>query len=289
VLTSAFQVVDDYESQRSGRVADDMLGVTVLTRSQPAGFDVVASPSAAYLVPDLLGFSLATREGGEIGHQQYKLLDRGVIYCVVGAVDRLAQADPYAGWRQETPFAAGEAAVPVVDPPEGASRLQALLGEPSIDSAREAQELPVDAPVAAIATRVAQISGLDDARLARLFGVERETFCRWRTGALANPRVGNRRRLGLLLRLLEDLRARDVNVNSWLLNRAAVDELTPYDLLARGRIGEVAQLAVAIGADVVETDDRRVSVREATDQGLLVFDDDDQWTVVNVEGEPHDR
>ena len=91
------------------------------------------------------------------------------------------------------------------------------------------------------------------------------------------------------MRLLEDLDRRQVHINNWLLNQLHTGDLTPYDLFAQGRIDEVAHLAVAIGVDVVEGDTSPLSVGEATDQGLLVFDDDDQWAVVNVEGEQHDR
>ncbi|MFX4427843.1 hypothetical protein ABTA68_19650, partial [Acinetobacter baumannii] len=88
------------------------------------------------------------------------------------------------------------------------------------------------------------------------FKIERETFCRWRSGALANPRVGNRRRLGLLLALLEEMAGREVNIKDWLLNFTTPEGLTPYQLLDRGRIDEVAYLASSVGEPGVERDAR---------------------------------
>jgi hypothetical protein len=79
--------------------------------------------------------------------------------------------------------------------------------------------------------------------------VARETFQRWRTGELTNPNVGNRRRLGLLLRLLEDLEGREVRVDQWLRNVSAIDGLTPYELLERGRLDDVEHLAAQVPRD----------------------------------------
>ena len=87
--------------------------------------------------------------------------------------------------------------------------------------------LPADASVAEIATRIAGISNLSDGDLAQLFGVARETFQRWRTGELTKPTRANRRRLGLLLRLLADLDRREVQVSEWLRNVTVIDDLTP--------------------------------------------------------------
>lgn len=125
----------------------------------------------------------------------------------------------------------------------------------------------IDSSIAAIASRIYEISGLDDGLLAALFKVQRETFNRWRTGVLTNPRRGNRRRLTLLLRLFEDLAAREIPTRDWLLNTIDEEERTPYDLLARGRIDKVAHLAAAIG---VPAPIRALDVHE----GELVFGDD---------------
>lgn len=124
------------------------------------------------------------------------------------------------------------------------------------DEATTVESLAPDASVAEVASRIAALSELSDELLASLFKVERETFCRWRTGVLTNPRVGNRRRLGLLLALLEDLTGRQVNIKDWLLNSVTPQALTPYQLLERGRIDEVAFLAASIGEPSVDRDTR---------------------------------
>ena len=136
------------------------------------------------------------------------------------------------------------------------------------------EPLRPDAPVADIASRVASLTGLGDEQLAHLFKVERETFCRWRTGVLTNPRIGNRRRLGLFLSLLEDLAGREVNIKNWLLNHATVDGLTPYQLLEEGRIDDVAYLASSLGEPVTVRDPR---VSTGQERETLVFGDDDVW------------
>lgn len=100
-----------------------------------------------------------------------------------------------------------------------------------------------DASIAEIATRIAEITGLNDGELARVFKVARETFQRWRTGELTNPNVANRRRLGLLLRMVDDLAGREVRVDQWLRNVSDIESLTPYDLLERGRLDDVEYLA----------------------------------------------
>jgi hypothetical protein len=145
------------------------------------------------------------------------------------------------------------------------------------------ESVPADAPVSDVASRIAALSAMSDELLADLFKVERETFCRWRTGALPNPRVGNRRRLGRLLRLLEDLSARDINIKDWLLNSITPYGATPYQLLARGRIDDVAFLATAIGEEEVQRDSR-LSVAEEPES--LQFGDDDSW---DYESPEHDE
>jgi hypothetical protein len=150
------------------------------------------------------------------------------------------------------------------------------LATPKLDTSPTATEnsLPEDAPVADVASRIAALSGLNDELLAELFKVERETFCRWRTGALANPRVGNRRRLGLLLMLLDDLAERQVTAKDWLLNHVTPQGLTPYQLLERGQIDEVAFLAASLGESPLDRDAR---VADRAEPEPLVFGDDDAW------------
>lgn len=129
--------------------------------------------------------------------------------------------------------------------------------------ASEPRTIGADASIAEIATRIAEITGLSDGELARVFKVARETFQRWRTGELTNPNVGNRRRLGLLLRLLDDLEGREVRVDQWLRNVSAIDSLTPYELLERGRLDDVEHLAARVPRE-------GVSEQVLADDGLPV-------------------
>jgi hypothetical protein len=134
--------------------------------------------------------------------------------------------------------------------------------------------LAPDAPVSAIASRIARLTELGDEMLADLFKVERETFCRWRTGTLTNPRPANRRRLSLLLSVLEDLADRDIAIRDWLLNYTTAEALSPYQLLEAGRIDDVAYLATTLAEAAVARDDRVALGREPEP---LEFGDDDTW------------
>jgi hypothetical protein len=120
-----------------------------------------------------------------------------------------------------------------------------VLAEPG----RESPTLRDDATAAEIATRISELSGLSDAELARLFRVARETFQRWRTGELSSPTPPNRRRLNLLVGILTDLAARQVVVQDWLRNVSTIDALTPYELLAHGRIDAVENLAAQVAGE----------------------------------------
>lgn len=137
-------------------------------------------------------------------------------------VDLLEDAPAFAGAEARTAGASADVVAPVLPRPAA------------------------DASVAEIAARIAAITGFTDSELARVFRVARETFQRWRTGELTNPHIGNRRRLGLLLRLLDDLNDRDIRVDQWLRNVSAIDSLTPYELLERGRLDDVEYLAAQI-------------------------------------------
>jgi hypothetical protein len=157
-----------------------------------------------------------------------------------------------------------------------------------------------DASVAEIASRIAELSGLTDGELARVFRVARETFQRWRTGELANPNPANRRRLGLLNRLLEDLEQRDVKVDQWLRNVSEIEDLTPYDLLERGRLDDVEFLAAHVqprsqpkgdtapdGSPVTRASGYPVFVpRREEPVTDLIAEDDEGWD--EVETEPAD-
>jgi hypothetical protein len=143
-------------------------------------------------------------------------------------VDLLEDAPAFAGVEAGTRSGRADVAIPVMPRPAA------------------------DASVAEIASRIAAISGLTDGELARVFRVARETFQRWRTGELTKPNVGNRRRLGLLLRLLDDLVDREVRVDQWLRNVSAIDRLTPYELLERGRLDDVEYLAAQVPGGALE-------------------------------------
>lgn len=169
---------------------------------------------------------------------------------------------------------------------------------PALDlNAEPPPKLSADAPVAEIAMRIAGISSLNDGELARVFRVARETFQRWRTGELTNPNVANRRRLGLLHRLLDDVAGRDVRVDQWLRNVSDIENLTPYELLERGRLDDVEYLAAQLptgsppqlgtapdGSPVTRADAPPAFARRR-DESLadLALDDEEGWEDVEAE------
>ena len=325
---STFQFVDDYEMSHVARPKSEPSGVALLMGSHGGWLDIVPSPSASYLLPDLAEFSPVRKESARFGNGQIKLQDQCVIYVMVGPEDNsgaymglsapmraapsvelvvapglfgsAAIVESIGGGSLQLPSMSDVAPQAIVEPglvetrasvmdAEALANVAGVTRQESVEAGvTKVAILAADASVAEIASRIAKLSGLDDGRLSKLFKVERETFCRWRTGALTNPRDGNRRRLGLLLRVLEDLSERRVQVRNWLLNQAPGGGLTPYELLERGRIDEVAYLAASIGAEAAERDQKPRSVSEATDKGMLVFDDDDQWTIVDLEDTQHD-
>lgn len=270
-------------------------GVRVVVRGDGRWVDVVASPSSSYLLPDLAEFSLVKREARLAGMSRIMLCGNTV------RVDKLSDSVDDAGLRPLSQVAGdwglglGPPSTSSIvgvggkllmrrtfDRPVGLpaerrratrSRVMATAPEP-IAATPAILPLAADAPVAAVASRIAALAELGDERLADLFKVERETFCRWRTGALANPRLGNRRRLSLLLSLLEDLSTRGVRIRDWLLNHTTAEGLTPYQLMEQGKIDEVAYLASALGEPVTSRDARVAFGRE---EAPLEFGDDDVW------------
>jgi hypothetical protein len=159
----------------------------------------------------------------------------GALGCIIGVGPPVVAPTP-------------EASGVIVGLLEDASTCRRTLEtDPILESSTAApQTIGADASIAEIATRIAAITGLNDGELARVFKVARETFQRWRTGELTKPNVANRRRLGLLHRLLEDLADREVRVNQWLHNVSDIESLTPYDLLERGRLDDVEYLAARL-------------------------------------------
>ena len=49
--------------------------------------------------------------------------------------------------------------------------------------------------------------------------------------------------------LLTDLASRDVRVDQWLRNVSDIEDLTPYELLERGRLDDIERLAAQLPAD----------------------------------------
>jgi transcriptional regulator with XRE-family HTH domain len=158
--------------------------------------------------------------------------------------------------------------------PAAHARATATAAEEPVVRRTQASE---DASVSAIASRIAELSGLSDQQLADLFKVERETYCRWRTGALTNPRVGNRQRMALLESLMEDLDRRQIVIKDWLLNRVIEDGKTGYELLRLGRIDRVAFLSLMQDEASPPRGAELRSVADAEATGELKFGVDDGW------------
>jgi hypothetical protein len=259
------------------------------------------SPSSSYLLPELAISSLVRREArsgagairfiaGDVVELFDEIDDAQVLDALlsgmnlrvvgVGAIGSFA-LDVLASFA-----AAGTLGHIAVQMPTAAAPTVASVGAPTFEELPTsatgdpvddaiAEPLAPDAPVSAIATRIAELSGLSDDQLADLFKIQRETYCRWRLGGLSNPRVGNRRRLGLLLSLLEELAHRQVNIKDWLLNAVITDDLTPYELLERGRISEVAFAAASLGETRIAARDPRIASGDTEEP--LQFGDDDVW------------
>lgn len=286
-------------------------GVRVVTRGDGRYVDLMPSPVSSYLLPPLAGCSLVRREarsgagairftGGDVVELFDEIDDASVLEALLSGMHvRVAGAGPLgsfaidalasflaAGRLSHTALHMPTASARTVTSPDIATMAPAVAELPAAVNADPVDDpvvepLAPDAPVSDVATRIAALSGLSDDRLAELFKVERETFCRWRTGALTNPRIGNRRRLGLLLSLLEELARRHINIKDWLLNVAIVDELTAYELLERGRISDVASAAASLGeTQAVERDPRLVTGAE---EEPLQFGDDDVWEIEPIE------
>jgi hypothetical protein len=277
-------------------------GVRVVTRENGRYFDLMPSTLSSYLLPPLADCSLVMREarsaagslrffGNSVELEEitdvlqhvalrtyFTRIAGGLVGVAIGraAFEAISLLGPLERIMVEATTAP---LTTIVGPNALVAMLPALdqLAPPAAESSVQSatvDPLAPDASVADVATRIALLCGLSDELLADLFKVERETFCRWRTGVLTNPRVGNRRRLALLLGLLEDLGGRQVNIKDWLLNSVTPQGLTPYQLLETGRIDEVAFLAASIGESSIERDAR---VAAGPQPDPLVFGDDDVW------------
>ncbi len=278
-------------------------GVRIVTRENGRYFDLMPSTLSSYLLPPLADCSLVRREassaagslrffGNSVELEEisdalqrsdvrtyFTRIAAGLVGLAVGQAafemsGRLGTLERTVMEVTSAPLTTiAPANADVLEMPPVVDRLAPTAAESSVQSA-SVDPLAPDASVADVATRIAVLSDLSDELLADLFKVERETFCRWRTGVLTNPRLGNRRRLGLLLGLLEDLAGRRVNIKDWLLNSVTPQGLTPYQLLETGRIDEAAFLAASIGEPSVERD---ASVAAGRESEPLVFGDDDVW------------
>jgi hypothetical protein len=277
-------------------------GVRVVTRDNGRYVDLMPSPSSSYLLPDLASASLVRREArfgasairfiaGDVVELFDEIDDVHVLDALLsgmnvrtegaGAVGVSFALDALASF-----LATGTLGHITLHMPTATARTVASAGAATLEElpvlatahdvdAAVAEPVAPDAPVSAIATRIAELSGLSDDQLAELFKVQRETYCRWRLGTLSNPRVGNRRRLGLLLSLLEELAHRQINIKDWLLNAVITEGLTPYELLERGRISDVAFAAASLGETRVVARDPRIAT--GTQEEPLEFGDDDVW------------
>lgn len=260
-------------------------GLRMVTRENGRYIDLMPSPLSYYLLPPLADASLVRREArqgpgalrfsGGVVELSDEIDDVDAVESILSAVDLPTLGR---GIAVGAVFALVFALLTKRGLPTtpGSSAAAAFgLGVPG-SASPTLEPLAPDAPVSAIATRVAELSGLSDERLADLFKVERETFLRWRSGALPNPRLGNRRRLGLLLDLFEELAAHTDAVKDWLLNFVTPARLTPYELLAQGRIDDVAYLAASLDSGS-RPDQRNAARHPDVEPEPLQFGDDDDW------------
>lgn len=267
-------------------------GLRVVTRNDGRCLDLVSSPSSSYLLPDLADFSLLQRRGD---------FD-GTLFLTIGAtsVGVVSTADSVAGqqWRKWFGGVPGlgydDFALDRRDLSQGAVSLPliGLIGEPPsvldaalprnpeeavvavklVDVTPQAERLRPSgvANVAQMAQRISKLSQLTDEQLAGIFKVERETFARWKNGALGNPRAASRRRLGLLLQLFEELATDAMPVRDWLLNKVGPDGHTPLELLELGMFDRAARMSVEL-VDATGASARLPVERE------LTFGADDEW------------
>lgn len=281
-------------------------GMRVVLRDNGRYLDLFPSALSSYLLPELADFSAVRREARfrEFGFPVFGVVQLeqtaesehitrtrelfasvGAALSSIGALgsyslQALGQVELVLGPRRGAVVIDAPATLPL---PGGESATAEPAEKAGTDQPAALEPLAPDASVADIASRIAALSGLSDEMLAELFKIERETFCRWRSGALPNPRAGNRRRLGLLLSLLEELTRRGVNIKDWLLNFPTAEGLTPYQLLERGSIDEVAYLASSLGEPEVE---RGARAALAQDREPLQFKGDDVWELQPLDDDP---
>ena len=214
-------------------------------KPESAGIDI-DNASIAFQLPATGGPSEPIRQMVQTG---------GIVFVIASYPLPFGEDETDLPWPYAEPYRFDEPTDPATDIKGSRARQPLSLFDPQpradpaarlTERTLEPEGLRADATIAEIAARVAARSGLKDRELALLFRVTRETFQRWRTGALRNPTPANRRQLGLLLRLLEDLDQREIKADQWLLNVSQIDDLTPYELLVRGRLDDVERLAAML-------------------------------------------
>jgi len=252
-------------------------GTSMLVRDGTS-IRLIPSASSPYLLPDLQGWDFSLLKRGTMRSHRPSLAFHSGLLRLDG-IGHQADLERWASWLSQP---GAVVMFPVTErAPHSGEALVAPITTPSLadhgapEAARDVPAVELDLSTATLASRIYELSGLDDEQLAALFKVQRETFNRWRAGVLTNPRAASRRRLALLLRLFEDLAARSVPVKDWLLNTIDDESRTPYDLLRRGRIDAVAYLAATIGTAAPPRRQR------ARDEDELVFGEDDVWELAD--------
>lgn len=276
--------------QTETRMRGGLRGVLTGSDTQPC-FNIVASPTASYLLPDMLPaleqVSFGADETRELGGvllvgdsmivgrsvREDDLLEQHRWNELKDSFERMSSAVHIISARTSPVRTIARAARQVANPPKRRPRPALAETRP-----RALDPLPADASIQTLATRLRELTGFSDARLADLFKVTRETYNRWRLGAMTNPTDGARRRVVTVTRLLEELESRDVSVPDWLQNPTAVDGLTPYDLIVRGRVDEAAYLAASTGEDT------SVMRRDRLDEEPFILEDDEEgWQTFDIE------
>ena len=244
-------------------------GLRVVSRNAGRCLDVVSSPSSTYLLPDLADFSLLNRETRSDQSLHLLIEDEGVLIQSSTSADAAGTWQGWLGnlaglrgislgflhasepqifsWPASPEHVIEKVLLQAVPPPTQVTR-SAVAVAPSMSvalSERTATTSPVT-EVSRVAQRLSALSSLTDEQLSQIFKVERETFARWKSGALTNPRVGSRRRLGLMLRLFDELTAKHVVVKDWLLNQVTPEGRTPFEMLKRGSFDQVALLSAEL-------------------------------------------
>lgn len=295
---------------------------TTSTAERPRGLvffafdqEVIGRPSPAYgyLIPNLeveleapnlvlhSGTASPRPIGLEVGEAGIVVQFAGTEQAVRASLDRIA-----GNWSLANRLGA------LLEPSEPSSQAGSTLVGPepvappietrTYDDAIEV--LQSDASVAQMATQIRTLTQLSDGQLANLFPgqVQRETYQRWRTGHLQNPTPANRRRMGVLTRLMERLGISGIRVRDWIQNPTDVDGLSPYQLLVQGRLDEIERLAARdapppLPVETVSSEGREVAQEAALPAFVpheeepvddLVFQDNDEWDEIESDVDEND-